>query len=324
VNEFELIERFFRKLDTPRPEILLGIGDDAALIAPSDKAMVVCTDTMVAGTHFMKDDDPADVGFKSLAVNLSDLAAMGATPMWSTLNLTMPRFDEQWLTAFCQGFSELAVRYQVPLIGGDTTRGPLTISVLTGGQVVAENAMRRDRAAPGDSIYISSAIGDGHLGLAVARGDYCPRDEDARYVLSRLRRPEPAIHEGQLLCGISRAAIDVSDGLVADLSHVLKASGGLGADLKLSSSWFSPVARRYLEGGGDVVPLITGGDDYVLLFTVKPSMRERLDSLENLKPCEIGSVVETPGIRIQDEEGNTIPITGGGYAHFDKDIGPKT
>jgi thiamine-monophosphate kinase len=318
VNEFEIIERFFRPLDRSQDRILLGIGDDAAIVSPSREALVVCTDTLVCGVHFSADDPAPDIGFKSLAVNLSDLAAMGAQPCWATLNLTLPEIDENWLGGFCRGFDELAARYPVSLIGGDTTRGPLTVSIQVGGYVPKTEALKRSGAVSGQRIFLSAPVGDGALGLKVARGEYAPGDMDRDYLLARLRRPEPAIDAGLEVRRVASAAIDISDGLVADLQHVLDASGGLGADLVMSDKWFSAAAARYLLAHGTAQILIDGGDDYVLLFTVDARIdADELKSRLGFDPIEIGEVVDTPGIRITDKFGNPVSTGRSGYRHFD-------
>lgn len=320
MNEFDIIERYFRRLGAARDDVPLGIGDDAALIRHEGGALVVCTDTLVAGVHFLADDPPTDIGFKSLAVNLSDIAAMGATATWATLSITLPKFDEAWIEGFCEGFDGLAKRHGVALVGGDTTRGPLTVTVQVGGVVAEANALRRDRARTGQRVFISGPVGDGALGLAVARGEYRPGEPDASYLLGRLRRPEPALRAGRALAGVARAAIDVSDGLVADLRHVLDASDGPGAELELTRRWFSPAGRRYLDDGGDVAPLLAGGDDYVLLFTIEDRDLERLDAAARegeFEPVPIGRIVDRPGIRIRDERGEDVAAGAGGYLHFD-------
>ncbi len=320
MNEFTLIDRYFRALDTGRSDVLVGIGDDAAILAPTTEAMAVCTDTLVADVHFLPDDDPFDIGFKSLAVNLSDLAAMGANPRWAMINLVMPAIDESWLEGFCRGFSELAGRHGVSLIGGDTTRGPLSISVQAGGTLNPERSLRRDAARVGQAVYLGGPVGDGYLGLQVARDAYRPDDEDRDYLLGRMRRPEPAVGQGAALSGIARAAIDVSDGLLADLGHVLDASGGLGAVITLDSRMFSPAAQRYLDTGGGASDLITGGDDYVLCFTVEPGDRAALEDAcrrGDFEAVHIGVVTSGDGIEVRDRFGNSITTVSAGYRHFD-------
>ena len=322
MNEFGIIERYFRRLGAARDDVLLGIGDDAALIRHEGGALVVCTDTMVGGVHFLPDDLPADIGFKSLAVNLSDIAAMGATATWATLSITLPEFDEEWIAGFCKGFDELAKRYRVALVGGDTTHGPLTVTVQVGGVVAESDALRRDGACAGQRVFLSGPVGDGALGLAVARGEYRANESDASYLLSRLRRPQPALRAGGALAGVARAAIDISDGLVADLRHVLDASGGRGAELDLTRRWFSPAGCLYLDDGGDVAPLLAGGDDYVLLFTIEEKDLDRLDAAARaggFDPVGIGRIVDEPGIRIRDEQGQDVAAGAGGYLHFDGD-----
>ncbi|KAA3621118.1 MAG: thiamine-phosphate kinase [Proteobacteria bacterium] len=319
MREFELIDGFFSALGARRDDVILGVGDDAAIIAPDTQASVVCTDTLVAGVHFESKDAGGDVGFKSLAVNLSDLAAMGAEPVWATVNLTIPGFDEIWIRDFCAGLNDLALRYGVAIVGGDTTRGPLTITVQAGGRVPVDQALSRSGARPGQRVYLSGPIGDGALGLKVAQGDHRPRADDASYLLSRLRRPEPAIDAGRALRGVATSAIDISDGLLADLGHVLRLSGGYGAELVVSSSWFSSPVCRYVEAGGDIGVLISGGDDYVLACTVDEAdagLFARRGSKDALPWVEIGRVVTEPGIRVRDPRGRLVDITVQGYQHF--------
>lgn len=322
MNEFALIDRFFRPLDTGRDDVLVGIGDDAALLAPSTKAMAVCTDTLVGGVHFAVADDPFDIGFKSLAVNLSDVAAMGARPSWAMLNLVLPSFDPDWLEGFCRGFSDLASRYGVALIGGDTTRGPLTVSVQAGGMIAPGQVLRRDGARPGHLVFLGAPIGDGWLGLAVAEDRYRPDATDREYLLERLRRPEPQVVQGAALAGVASAAIDVSDGLLADLGHVLAASGDLGASIVLDDRAFSPAARRYLRDGGEPAALASGGDDYVLCFTVDPSRRSECETAcENagFSPIEIGVITAAGNLEAHDGEGHRIAGSSSGYRHFEDD-----
>ncbi len=322
MNEFALIDRFFRALDTGGDNVLLGIGDDAALMAPGRHAMAICTDTLVGDVHFRTSDDPRDIGFKSLAVNLSDIAAMGARPTWAMLNLVLPRFDAAWLEDFCRGFSELARQYGVALIGGDTTRGPLTVSVQAGGAVDPGRALRRDAARPGQLVFLSAPVGDGWLGLAVAEGRYQPSTSDGEFLLDRLRRPRPHVAEGMALAGLAAAAIDVSDGLLADLGHVLEASGGLGADIVLDRNALSPAGGRYVDSGGDIASLASGGDDYVLCFTLDPARRAECEAAcakAGFDPVEIGVITEGGGVQACDRAGRRIDGSAAGFRHFGDD-----
>ncbi len=324
MNEFALIERYFRALEIRRDDVILGIGDDAALLAPGTEATAVCTDTLVADVHFAADDDPADIGFKSLAVNLSDLAAMAAAPAWATLNLTLPNTDERWLEGFCQGFGELARCHRLSLVGGDTTRGPLTVSVQAAGTVPPGQALRRDGARPGHAVYLHAPVGDGALGLRVARGEYRPARADADYLLQRLRRPKPAVAAGLALRGLASAAIDVSDGLLADLGHVLAASGSrdspLGARLVIDADAFSPAATHWLQAGGDPGILLGGGDDYVLCFTIDPRQAgtlQRQAEQAGFSPVCIGEVTDDGELVVEDGQGRALAVGAGGYRHFD-------
>ncbi|MES2720569.1 MAG: thiamine-phosphate kinase [Pseudomonadota bacterium] len=292
LDEFGLIRRYFTRADRQQPTgVRLGIGDDAALLdLPPGESLAVTTDTLVAGRHFPHDALPFDIGWKALAVNLSDLAAMGATPAGVTLAITLPSADEAWLAAFAEGFFALADAHGVPLIGGDTTRGPLSVTVTALGSVPFQQALRRDGAQPGDLIYVSGTLGDGGLGLALAEGRlhdvHLPPLHQA-HALARLHRPTPRLALGLALRGIASAAMDVSDGLVQDLGHLLKASGRLqplGAALTLEQLPLSP-AMQYLAGESDSLQrqvldwALAAGDDYELLFTVPVARQKQLEAL---------------------------------------------
>ena len=292
LDEFGLIRRYFTRADRLLPAgVHLGIGDDAALLdLPPGESLAVTTDTLVADRHFPHDALPFDIGWKALAVNLSDLAAMSATPVGVTLALTLPAADEAWLAAFAEGFFALADAHGVPLIGGDTTRGPLSITVTALGSVPPAQALRRDGAQPGDLIYVSGTLGDGGLGLALTQNSlhdvHLPPLHQA-HVLARLHRPTPRLALGLALRGIASAAMDVSDGLVQDLGHLLKASGGLralGATLTLERLPLSP-AMQYLAGEGEALQqlvldwALAAGDDYELLFTVPVARQQHVEAL---------------------------------------------
>lgn len=309
LDEFGLIRRYFTRADHPLPAgVRLGIGDDAALLdLPPGESLAVTTDTLVAGRHFPHDALPFDIGWKALAVNLSDLAAMGATPVGVTLAITLPVADDAWLAAFAEGFFALADAHGVPLIGGDTTRGPLSITVTALGSVPLKQALRRDGAQPGDLIYVSGTLGDGGLGLALAEGRlhdvHLPPLHQA-HALARLHRPTPRLALGLALRGIASAAMDVSDGLVQDLGHLLKASSGsqpLGATLTLEKLPLSPV-MQYLAGEGDTLQrdvlewALAAGDDYELLFTVPAQRQHQVEALTHeleLMLTPIGEVTAT-------------------------------
>ncbi len=225
VSEFTLIDRYFAGRFPRRTDVVLGIGDDCALLAaPAGVCLAVTLDMLVGGVHFMADADPAGVGHKALAVNLSDLAAIGAEPAWITLGLSLPEPDERWLENFCQGLFALAAQFQVQLVGGDTTRGPLTIAIQAHGFVPPQQALRRDGARPGDAICVTGTPGDAGLGLAIAQGRCSAPSGHAAYLRQRLERPMPRIRQGLELRGLAGAAIDISDGLAQDLGHTCSAA----------------------------------------------------------------------------------------------------
>jgi thiamine-monophosphate kinase len=318
MTEFELIRRYFAAQPVRRRDVVLGIGDDAALLTvPHDRELVVTTDILVSDIHFLPDVDPEALGHKALAVNLSDLAAMGAEPAWFTLNLVLPRVDEGWLTRFCAGLYALARRHEVQLVGGDTARGPLAVSVTAHGFVPHGRALRRAAARPGDRIFVTGVLGDAGLALAHRLGQRRLPEDDFRSLRERLERPLPRIAEGLVLRGLAAAAIDVSDGLAADLGHVLEESG-VGADVDVERLPVSPVYRKHLEAAGwDAA--IAGGDDYELCFTVSPG---RLGEFEGARSrlsagaTEIGVITAEPGLRLRRADGTPYRPGGAGYDHF--------
>jgi len=332
LDEFALIRRYFTRAERALPaDIRLGIGDDAALLdLPAGESLVVTTDTLVAGRHFPLNAKPFDIGWKALAVNLSDLAAMGATPVGVTLALTLPDADESWLAAFSEGFFALADAHHVPLIGGDTTRGPLSITVTALGRVPSSLALRRDGAQIGDIIYVSGTLGDGGLGLALAQqrlpGAHLPPLHQA-HALMRLHRPTPRMALGQALRGIAHAAMDVSDGLLQDLGHMLRASSvsaSRGASIIVDQLPLSP--SMHFLAGEDVSWhnhvldwALAAGDDYELLFTVPPSRQQAVEALSHsleLMLTPIGEVVAGEGVQMTWRGQPYRPGQLSGYRHF--------
>jgi len=314
VDEFTLIERFFQR-PPRRPQTRLGVGDDCALLQiPVDQVLAVTMDTLVAGVHFFPDADPEALGHKALAVNLSDLAAVGAEPVWGFLALTLPGGEADWLDRFARGLFGLAERYRVDLAGGDTTRGPLTITLQTSGWVPENQALKRSGARPGDGIYLSGWLGDAGLGLKMLQGEIPWRDPD---VIARLLRPEPRVELGLALRGLAHACVDVSDGLAADLHHVLHASG-VGATIEWEALPLSPSMRRYLREGGDWRLPLQAGEDYELCFAMPP---RRQAELERRLPSgrvawhRIGTIEKRDGLRIKrGDEVTALPAVG--YRHF--------
>jgi thiamine-monophosphate kinase len=313
-QEFDLIARIRARCAT-RPDVLLGIGDDAALLqVPANMQLAVAMDTLNAGVHFPEATSPADIGWKALAVNLSDLAAMGATPAWCTLSLSLPEADAAWVDAFLDGFLELADMHAIALVGGDTTRGPLSVCVTAHGFVEAGSALCRSGARIGDDIWTSGTLGDAAGALAQLQSG---RGVDPE-LHARLDRPTPRVALGRALRGIATASIDVSDGLLADLGHVCTASD-IGAGIELASlpasaslrSAFDEESRRTLQA--------TGGDDYELCFTAPEAMRlqvQRVAREAGIEVARIGRVVEDEGVVALDAGGKQWLPPRRGYAHF--------
>ncbi|MCC6197234.1 MAG: thiamine-phosphate kinase [Burkholderiales bacterium] len=308
MNEFALIDRFFRR-DNRDPAVRLPIGDDAAIVAPAPGCeLAISVDMLVEGRHFLPDVDPELLGHKALAVNLSDLAAMGATPRWALLGGALPAADEAWLAAFTRGLFALADRFGVSLIGGDTTRGPRNLCVTIIGELPAGTAITRAGAQAGDDVYVSGTLGDAMLALAALSGRTA---DDAIALRSRLERPEPRVGLGQRLRGVATAALDVSDGLTGDLGHILAASK-VGADVELAAIPCSPpLAQRLAGNERDLVLacVLAGGDDYELCFTAPVAARARVAGIAReagVPVSRIGTITAAPGLRIRDERGASI------------------
>ncbi len=321
MQEFSLIEHYFTRHALARDDVLLGIGDDAALCqVPAGQVLVTSVDTLVEGVHFPLDTAPFDVGYKALAVNLSDMAAMGAQPAWFTLALTLPHQQADWLAGFTQGLSHLAQQYQVALIGGDTTRGHLTITVQIMGFCPPDLVLKRQGASPGDEIYVTGTLGDAGLALKALQGEIDLPKDALEQVLPRLHRPTPRVDTGLALRGQASSAIDISDGLLADLGHLL-AGHQLGARLSLPALPLSPVLQ-HLPTALTWPLALSAGDDYELCFTrpVAPSAQVSQNTAQQLTLLNahyIGTVTEQPGIICLDAAGHTYNAPSiGGYQHF--------
>jgi thiamine-monophosphate kinase len=320
VNEFELIGRFFRR--APRnADVRIGIGDDGAVVAPAaGMEYVISVDMLVEGRHFAPETNPVSLGHKTLAVNLSDLAAMGALPRFVLLAGALPTPDPEWLAGFMRGFDALAEQYDVELIGGDTTRGPRTLCVTAMGEVPAGTALTRSGATPGDTIFVSGTLGDAALALAFAAGR-TDVDEAALPALQRrLDRPDPRIALGVALRGIASSAIDLSDGLTGDLGHVLAASR-VGATIDLAAIPCSDAlrAKKGIERPTALGCLLAGGDDYELCFTAQPAMHERVDALAlvlGIPLTAIGAITAESGLTIRDEHGRPLTSLPRAFDHF--------
>ncbi len=312
--EFALIDRIRRRI-AARADVPLGIGDDAALLAPPPGHwLAVATDTLNAGVHFPEDTAAADIGWKALAVNLSDLAAMGARPAWATLSLSLPDADGDWLEGFLDGFLALADAHAVALVGGDTTRGPLSVCVTVHGLVAEGRGLRRDGAHEGDDVWVSGHLGDAAAALAQWRKD-AGIDPALR---ARLDRPTPRIALGLALQGLASAAIDVSDGLLADLGHVCAASG-VGAEVAVDALPASPALRAAFDAAARLPLQATAGDDYELCFTAPAPRRAQVQALsERGDPplARIGRIVRGSGVRALRADGGEWRPASAGHQHF--------
>ncbi|APR36971.1 thiamine-phosphate kinase [Paraburkholderia sp. SOS3] len=343
LSEFSLIDRFFarraaraRSASGPADSansalreraITLGIGDDCALIAPpAGEMMAISTDMLVEGRHFFADVEPRALGHKALAVNLSDLAAMGAKPLAFTLAFSLPRADETWLAAFSDGLFDLAERCDCELVGGDTTRGPLNLCITVFGSVPAHVALRRDAAREGDDIWVSGTLGDARAGLGIARGEWQANANDAAYFRQALERPEPRIELGLALRGLAHAALDISDGLAGDLMHILERSrmnATVDADALPRSAQLSrlpaDVQRRCT---------VAGGDDYELCFTAPVAARASIEKVSDnvgIRATRIGTITApeppaaAPTITWHDAAGAPLTLTLQSFDHFHAD-----
>lgn len=318
-GEFDLIARIRARaaaIADGRGDIVLGIGDDAALLqVPAGQALVVATDTLNAGVHFPDDTAPADIGWKALAVNLSDLAAMGAEPAWCTLSLSMPVSDSDWLEAFLDGFLELAATHRVALVGGDTTRGPLSVCVTAHGFVEPARALRRDGARVGDDVWVSGTLGDAAGALLQWRAG----EGSVARLRARLDRPSPRVAFGMALRDIAHAAIDVSDGLLADLGHVCAASG-TGADVEVEALPASPALRAAFDDARRTALQATGGDDYELCFAAPPGARDVVAAAARqagVAATRIGRIVAGRRVCALRADGLAWEVAGTpGHVHF--------
>lgn len=320
MDEFELIRRYFVELTPPRDDVALGIGDDAALLAPPrGQEVVVTTDTLIEGRHFPNDTDPQAIGWKALAVNLSDLAAMGAEPRWFTLALTLRMADPEWLAGFAAGLGAMAREAGVALVGGDTTQGALSITITAMGTVPAGKAIRRSGARVGDVICVTGTLGDAALALRLGQGEAGGRGEarsaDLEHLRARLNRPVPCVAVGAQLRGLAHAAIDLSDGLAGDLSHILVASG-VGAELRASKLPMSPAFRNLSEPEDRLELQVAGGDDYELCMCVPPESVAKLRKRLAVPLTEIGRIVKGRALSILDAKGRKIATEPFGYRHF--------
>jgi thiamine-monophosphate kinase len=326
VAEFDLIDLIRERCAIAREDVRVGIGDDAALLAiPHGQLLAVSTDSLVAGVHFPSQTKAYDIGWKALAVNLSDLAAMGATPAWATLALTLPNADARWVGEFADGFAALAREYKLALVGGDTTQGPLSITVTIHGFVRENAALLRGGARPGDAVFVTGTLGDAAAGLRCLDKN----DGDATRLLAsppatrevlieRLNRPTPRVAQGLTLRGRASACIDVSDGLLADLGHICAASG-VGAEIDVDELPSSPALLALFDAQARRALQLAGAEDYELCFTAAERAAATLQQDLARSGCaalRIGRIVAESGVRARDGAGNPVTLSRSGWEHF--------
>ncbi len=321
MNEFALIDRYFRHA-TRDAAVRLGIGDDGAVVSPAPGCeLVLSVDMLVEGRHFLPDAAPAALGHKVLAVNLSDMAAMGAKPRWALLAGALPDADERWLAQFSRGLFALADRFDVALVGGDTTRGPRNFCLTIAGEVPAGTALTRAGAKVGDEVHVSGELGDAALALAALQHRLTLDAEPMRRARARLETPEPRVELGQRLRGVATSAIDISDGLTGDLAHVL-ARSGVGATIELAAIPRSPATASLLAGphrGAGLAILLAGGDDYELCFTAPPAARDALARISKdlgVPLTRIGTVTTGEELVVRDEDGERLTTLPRAFDHF--------
>ena len=313
LTEFGVIEKYFAGLTPAGRGVLLGVGDDAALLAATeDSHLVVTTDSLVSGVHFFPDADPADIGYKSLAVNLSDMAAMGAEPRWITLALTLSEaeMNHDWLDGFARGLGELAETHAVALVGGDLCKGPPAVTLQVIGECPKGREIRRSGADAGDLICISGPLGSASLALALLKSGREPRADCA----GRLLRPEPRVELGVSLRGIASAMVDISDGLLADLGHLLEAARA-GAVINIDTIPVDEYLDEECETSEKWRHVLSGGDDYELCFTVPPAKQQDLEQIGS-PVYRIGTVTAEQGLRCLSADGSEHVPDGAGYLHF--------
>ncbi|MHB8812554.1 MAG: thiamine-phosphate kinase [Steroidobacteraceae bacterium] len=318
LSEFDLIERYFRRCGAKRADVRVGVGDDAAILeCPAGAELVAAVDTLVDGVHFPHGSPPASIGHRALAVNLSDLAAMGARPAWSLLALTLPQAAESWLSEFAAGMAALARAHDVALVGGDTTAGPLCVTVQVLGHVPRSSAMLRSGGRAGDAVFVSGTPGDAAAGLAIEQGRLAAGEDAAAYLRERFLYPAPRLALGECLRRYASACIDVSDGLLGDAAKLARASG-CGVEIAYDELPVSEALARAVGQERARELALTGGDDYELCFSVRPAHVARL--LAELPPerwgyTRIGTLRESPGADVV-RDGGVMSFSHSGYDHF--------
>jgi thiamine-monophosphate kinase len=320
MKEFNVIEDFFKTKSIQRKDVIIGIGDDGAVTRiPQGQALVTTTDTLLSGVHFLADTPPHAIAQKAIAVNLSDLAAMGAEPAWISLSLSLPIIDTDWLEAFSNGLQESAIYYSVQLIGGDTVQGPLSITITAQGFVPFEQALTRSKAKPGDAVYVTGTLGDAGLGLHIAQKKHVLEDLTHQdFLLNRLNYPTPRLLVGTSLRRIASSCIDISDGLVSDIKHILKASQ-CGATIHVDKLPMSQALKESVAYSQAIDYSLSAGDDYELLFTVNEEQKGYLETTlanANVHATYIGHLTGNVGkleLRLADKP---YEYNAKGYEHF--------
>ena len=320
LSEFDLIARYFTRTPRSGSAVLLGVGDDCALVAPRPGyELAISTDMLVEGRHFFAGAEASALGHKSLAVNLSDLAAMGAQPLGFTLALSLPTVDEAWLAAFSQGMLALADKHDIALIGGDTTKGPLTICITVLGEIPTGKALRRDAAIAGDDLWVSGTLGDARLALAVLQNNLSLDAASLAIAADRLHRPTPRVGLGMALRDVAHAAIDVSDGLLGDLGHILKRSK-VGAIINADALPLGAMLQVTQPEETQREFALNGGDDYELCFSAPTSHRDAVHAAAlacSVAVTRIGSITAA-GLQVTDANGKILAITPNSFDHFSK------
>ena len=320
MKEFNVIEDFFKAKSIQRKDVMIGIGDDGAVThIPQGQALVTTTDTLLSGVHFLAETPAHAIAQKAIAVNLSDLAAMGAEPAWISLSLSLPTIDADWLEEFSNGLQEYAVYYSVQLIGGDTVQGPLAITITAQGFVPFDQALTRSKAKPGDSVYVTGTLGDAGLGLHLAQKKCALDDlEHQNYLLNRLNYPTPRLSVGTSLRRIASSCIDISDGLVSDIKHVLKASQ-CGATIHVDKLPISQALKESVSCSQAIDYALSAGDDYELLFTVSEEQKGSLETTlasANVNATYIGQLNGCAGKLELRHADKPYDYSAKGYEHF--------
>jgi thiamine-monophosphate kinase len=320
MKEFQLIKHFFTKQTVKRKDVELGIGDDCAVLSPiENQNIVVTTDTLVAGVHFPFETSPRAIGHKAVAVNLSDIAAMGAKPSWLSLALTLPDVDESWLSEFCEGVFELCDFYNVELIGGDTTQGPLSITITAQGLTPQGSYLSRAGAKTGDWLYVTGELGDAALALQQITGKVDIEPQFTEAIRNKLDYPKPRVLAGQTLREYASSAIDLSDGLIADLGHICQASN-VGANVVLDALPLSIIMRDSLLADDAIALALSGGDDYELLFTISEDNKVGMETAMSHAGTQVTCIGQINASQTISTTLNNkaIPINTVGFEHFNE------